>query len=139
MAQSVAIRRLKKEYANLQEDPTPGADMVQPLETNFLHAHFILQGEVFYDTPYEGGVFHGVLKFPCNYPLKPPTVIMRTPSGRFQPDHKICFSMSDFHPELWNPMWSIRSILTGLISFMNSDDLTTGGLTASSADRINMA
>ena len=138
MAQSAAIRRLKKEYANLQKDPTPGAD-VQPLETNFLHAHFILQGEVFYDTPYEGGVFHGVLKFPSNYPLKPPTVIMRTPSGRFQPDHKICFSMSDFHPELWNPMWSIRSILTGLISFMNSDDLTTGGLKASPAHRINIA
>lgn len=23
---------------------------------------------------------------------------MFTPSGRFQPDKKICFSMSDFHP-----------------------------------------
>ena len=23
---------------------------------------------------------------------------MLTPSGRFQPDKKICFSMSDFHP-----------------------------------------
>lgn len=23
---------------------------------------------------------------------------MLTPSGRFQPDRKICFSMSDFHP-----------------------------------------
>lgn len=138
MAQSAAIRRLKKEYANLRKDPTPGAD-VQPLETNFLHAHFILQGEVFHDTPYEGGIFHGVLKFPSNYPLKPPTVIMRTPSGRFQPDQKICFSMSDFHPELWNPMWSIRSILTGFVSFMNSDEITTGGVKASSADRIKLA
>ncbi|KAK0597948.1 hypothetical protein LWI29_030116 [Acer saccharum] len=26
--------------------------------------------------------------------------------------------MSDFHPESWNPMWSISSILTGLLSFM---------------------
>eukprot|EP00555_Chaetoceros_dichaeta_P014576 CAMPEP_0198271018 /NCGR_PEP_ID=MMETSP1447-20131203/47473_1 /TAXON_ID=420782 /ORGANISM="Chaetoceros dichaeta, Strain CCMP1751" /LENGTH=450 /DNA_ID=CAMNT_0043963389 /DNA_START=12 /DNA_END=1364 /DNA_ORIENTATION=- len=138
MAQNAAIRRLKKEYANLQKEPTPGAH-VQPLETNFLHAHFILLGEVFYDTPYEGGVYHGVLKFPSNYPLKPPTVIMRTPSARFQPDQKICFSMSDFHPELWNPMWSIRSILTGLISFMNSEDITTGGVEASSVHRIDLA
>jgi len=47
--------------------------------------------------------------------------------------------MSDFHPELWNPMWSIRSILTGLISFMNSEDITTGGVEASSAHRIDLA
>uniref|UniRef100_A0A7S3PXU4 UBC core domain-containing protein n=1 Tax=Chaetoceros debilis TaxID=122233 RepID=A0A7S3PXU4_9STRA len=138
MAQSTAIRRLKKEYSNLLKEPPPGAH-VRPLETNFLHAHFLLHAEVFYDTPYEGGVYHGVLKFPFNYPLKPPTVILRTPSGRFQPDHKICFSMSDFHPELWNPMWSIRSIVTGLVSFMNSDDITTGGVKASAAHRVQLA
>lgn len=138
MAQSTAIRRLKKEYANLMKEPPPGAH-VRPLETNFLHAHFLLHAEVFYDTPYEGGVYHGVLKFPSNYPLKPPAVILRTPSGRFQPDHKICFSMSDAHPELWNPMWSIRSIVTGLVSFMNSDEITTGGVKASSAHRVQLA
>lgn len=135
MAQSDAIRRLRKEYTSLLKDPAPGT-FAKPLETNFLHAHFLLHGEVFYDTPYEGGVYHGVLKFPSNYPMKPPTVIMRTPSGRFQPDQKICFSMSDFHPELWNPMWSTRSILTGLVSFMNSEDITTGGVKAPESTRI---
>jgi ubiquitin-conjugating enzyme E2 J2 len=25
--------------------------------------------------------------------------------------------MSDFHPELWRPLWSVRSILIGLLSF----------------------
>ena len=97
MAQAVAIRRLKTEYANLLKSKEPGL-FVKPLEKNFLHAHFILYGSIFYDTPYEGGVYHGVLKFPSNYPMKPPTVILRTPSGRFEPDKKICFSMSDFHP-----------------------------------------
>jgi len=138
MAQSAAIRRLKKEYTNLSKDPAPGI-LAQPLETNFLHAHFLLHGTVFHDTPYEGGVYHGLLKFPSDYPMKPPTIIMRTPSGRFTPDQKICFSMSDFHPELWNPMWSIRSILLGFVSFMNSDDITTGGIEASAATRIDCA
>jgi len=138
MAQSAAIRRLKKEYTNLLKDPAPGV-YAKPLETNFLHAHFLLHGEVFHDTPYEGGVYHGVLKFPANYPMKPPTVIMRNPSGRFEPDQKICFSMSDFHPELWNPMWSTRSILTGLVSFMNSEDITTGGIKATESTRIAFA
>jgi ubiquitin-conjugating enzyme E2 J2 len=122
----------------LDKEPAPGA-IARPLETNFLHAHFILHGVVFEDTPYEGGCYHGVLKFPTNYPMKPPIIIMRTPSGRFNPDRKICFSMSDFHPELWNPMWSIRHILTGLVSFMNSDEITTGGVSASEAHRIEFA
>mmetsp|Transcript_38851 Transcript_38851/g.116800 ORF Transcript_38851/g.116800 Transcript_38851/m.116800 type:complete len:82 (-) Transcript_38851:1281-1526(-) len=81
MASSGALRRLRKEYEALRKEPPPGA-VVEPLETNFLHAHFVLFGSVFWDTAYEGGVYHGVLKFPSNYPLAPPTVIMRTPSGR---------------------------------------------------------
>jgi len=138
MASGAAARRLKKEYTTLLKDPAPGA-IARPLETNYLHAHFLLSGEIFYDTPFEGGVYHGVLKFPNNYPMKPPSVIIRTPSGRFQPERKICFSLSDFHPELWNPMWSIRTILTGLVSFMNSEEMTTGGLATSSVIKANLA
>ncbi|TFY80585.1 hypothetical protein EWM64_g3428 [Hericium alpestre] len=60
---------------------------------------------------------------------------MYTPSGRFQPDKKICFSMSDFHPGTWNPAWSVATILTGLVSFMMSDEMTTGSVTTSDADK----
>ena len=34
--------------------------------------------------------------------------------------------MSDFHPESWNPMWSVGTILMGLYSFM-LEDLPTHG------------
>ena len=67
------------------------------------------------DSPYAGGEYHGQLLFPAEYPFKPPGIKvcgelvlwdreliasfqMLTPSGRFYPDKKICFSMSDFHP-----------------------------------------
>jgi ubiquitin-conjugating enzyme E2 J2 len=89
MSSGTALRRLKKEYAIIDKEPPPGVLIVRPLERNFLHAHFLLGGEAFYDTPYEGGCFHGVLQFPKEYPMKPPAVIMRTPSGRFQPDKKV--------------------------------------------------
>ena len=138
MASVLAVRKLKKEYTTLEKDPVPGA-VVRPLESNFLHAHFLLHGEVFFDTPFEGGVYHGVLKFPKNYPFAPPSVIMRTSSGRFEQDKPICFSMSDFHPELWSPLWTTRSILTGLVSFMNSDEMTTGGLDAPASQRTDLA
>lgn len=45
---------------------------------------------------------------------------MTTPSGRFQPDTRLCLTMSDFHPSLWNPSWSVATILNGLLSFMVS-------------------
>lgn len=62
------------------------------------------------------------------YPFKPPAIMMLTPSGRFEPNRRLCLSMSDFHPETWNPMWSVASILTGLLSFMLEDTITTGSL-----------
>ena len=38
--------------------------------------------------------------------------------GRFQPNTRLCFSFSDFHPKEWNPSWQVSTILVGLLSFM---------------------
>jgi len=78
------------------------------------------------DCPYEGGYYHGKILFPGEYPMKPPGIMMITHSGRFEPMKKICLSISDFHPETWNPIWKAETILTALVSFMNSDERTTG-------------
>jgi ubiquitin-conjugating enzyme E2 J2 len=37
------------------------------------------------DCAYEGGYYHGKLMFPVEYPMKPPGIMMITPSGRFEP------------------------------------------------------
>ena len=68
----------------------------------------------------------GKLKFPLDYPWKPPAIMMVSESGRFQTNQRICLSISDYHPESWNPVWPIRSIIIGLISFMVSDQRTAG-------------
>lgn len=117
MASDIAFRRLTKELAALAKDPIKSPVIaVAPNERNLLEMHYVIEGCE--GTPYEGGVYHGVLLFPKQYPLKPPSVLMKTPSGRFQPNRRLCLSMSDFHPETWNPMWSVSTILTGLYSFM---------------------
>ena len=43
--------------------------------------------------------------------------------------------MSDFHPETWSPLWSVGSLLTGIVSFMNTEEATVGSVKASSAER----
>mmetsp|Transcript_4440 Transcript_4440/g.14399 ORF Transcript_4440/g.14399 Transcript_4440/m.14399 type:complete len:101 (+) Transcript_4440:458-760(+) len=43
-------------------------------------------------------------------------------------------------PETWNPMWSVASILTGLMSFMYDEhQSTTGSITTSKAEKQGFA
>ena len=65
--------------------------------------------------------------------MKPPSVIMFTPSGRFEPNARICLTISDYHPESWNPVWKIESIMIGLISFMLSGESAVGTIVTSEA------
>jgi len=116
----------------MQTSPPPFV-FASPDEKNILVWNYIIRGPP--DCPYAGGEYHGVLLFPSEYPFKPPGIKMFTPSGRFQPDKKICFSMSDFHPGTWNPAWSVATILTGLLSFMLSDEMTTGSVTSAERDK----
>lgn len=64
---------------------------------------------------------------------------MITPSGRFQTNARLCLSFSDFHPQSWNPSWMVSTIITGLISFMTSEEMTTGGLNAPACERRRLA
>ncbi|KAN0121071.1 Ubiquitin-conjugating enzyme/RWD-like protein [Russula decolorans] len=132
MATKAAYKRLSKEYVTMQKEPPPFV-WAAPDEKDILIWNFIIHGPP--ESPYVGGEYHGVLIFPSEYPFKPPGIKMYTPSGRFQPDKKICFSMSDFHPGSWNPAWSVATILTGLVSFMLSDEMTTGSVTTLDADK----
>lgn len=72
------------------------------------------------ESPYYGGYYHGTLLFPREFPFKPPSIYMMTPNGRFKTNTRLCLSISDFHPDTWNPAWSVATILTGLLSFMVS-------------------
>ncbi|KAJ7902467.1 UBC-like protein [Mycena leptocephala] len=136
MASKVAHKRLTKEYVAMQKEPPPFV-WAAPDEKNILTWNFLIRGPP--DSPYAGGEYHGVLKFPPEYPFKPPGIKMLTPSGRFVPDTKICLSMSDFHPGSWNPAWSVTTICTGILSFMLSDEITTGSVTSTEAEKRTFA
>lgn len=73
--------------------------------------------------------------FPPDYPFAPPAIRMHTPSGRFQPSTRLCLSISDFHPRSFNPAWEVSTILIGLLSFMTSEEMTTGSVSATPAER----
>lgn len=138
MASDICTRRLTKELRALQKDPIKSPKItVAPNEANILEMHYVIEGSA--KSQYEGGVYHGKIIFPKEYPLKPPSVMMLTPSGRFQPSRRLCLSMSDFHPETWNPMWSVSTILTGLYSFMIESAPTLGSVETTTSQKQRFA
>ncbi|XP_035163167.1 ubiquitin-conjugating enzyme E2 J2 isoform X4 [Callithrix jacchus] len=91
--------------------------------------HYVVRGPEM--TPYEGGYYHGKLIFPREFPFKPPSIYMITPNGRFKCNTRLCLSITDFHPDTWNPAWSVSTILTGLLSFMVEKGPTLGSIETS--------
>jgi len=52
---------------------------------------------------------------------------------------KLSLSISDFHPDTWNPAWSAGTILTGLLSFMVEEATTYGSIETPNAVRQRLA
>ena len=87
-------------------DPSPEFE-AHPVEDNLFDWHFVLRGPA--GTPFEGGLYHGRIILPSQYPHKPPEFMFLSPTGRFEVGKKICLSISQHHPELWQPGWDIRT------------------------------
>eukprot|EP00928_Gymnodinium_smaydae_P023781 TRINITY_DN19486_c1_g3_i1.p1 TRINITY_DN19486_c1_g3~~TRINITY_DN19486_c1_g3_i1.p1 ORF type:complete len:571 (-),score=83.34 TRINITY_DN19486_c1_g3_i1:88-1752(-) len=126
MANKLAASRLRKELAAFHANPLGPRINVACDEWNILSWSYLLQGPA--GTPYEGGWYWGKLQFPENYPLTPPSVTMRTPSGRFKSDARLCLSVSDYHPENWKPALGFATVLEGLLTFMVEDTPTVGSV-----------
>mmetsp|Transcript_11656 Transcript_11656/g.26722 ORF Transcript_11656/g.26722 Transcript_11656/m.26722 type:complete len:340 (-) Transcript_11656:2146-3165(-) len=137
MSKSPSLRRIKADIRELSLDPSDQYHAA-PLETDMFEWHFTIRGAK--GTDFEGGVYHGKILLPPEYPFKPPNVVFLTPSGRFETNVKVCLSFSAFHPELWQPAWGIRLILEALISFLPTPaDGAIGALDWTSEERKKLA
>merc|ERR1719226_394846 len=124
-ASKQAISRLRKDLKAIGADPPPHIH-VSCDESNILSWSYLLEGPP--DTVYEGGWYWGILRFPKDSPFAPPAIRMMTPSGRFETNTRLCLSMSDYHPESWQPAWSLATVLKGLLSFMCEECPTAGAI-----------
>lgn len=110
-----AVKRILQEVKEMHREGSK--DYVSmPLEDDIFEWQFAIHGPK--ETEFEGGIYHGRITLPAEYPFKPPSFMLLTPSGRFQTQTKICLSISNYHPEHWQPSWSVRTALVALIAFM---------------------
>jgi hypothetical protein len=54
--------------------PTP--HLLRPTQDNIFEWHFTVRGPS--GTPFEGGVYHGRILLPAEYPFKPPNIVWLT-------------------------------------------------------------
>ena len=124
-ASNPAVKRIMREYAEFDQSysaarssNSPIDVVAAPLSDNLFEWHFTLRGPP--GSVYAGGVYHGRVLLPSNYPFRPPDIVLLTPSGRFETGKKICLSISSYHPNNWQPSWSIRTALTALSAFFTT-------------------
>lgn len=90
-----------------------------PLEDNLFEWHFTVRGPG--DTEFEGGIYHGRILLPAEYPFKPPELIFLTPNGRFELNTKVCLSVTKHHEDMWQPAWGIRTVILALMGFFPTE------------------
>ena len=134
-SQNTAIIRLSRESQLLLKS-MPKSIYALPSPSNIFIWHFIIYE---LDSPYQNGYYHGNLIFPTDYPNKPPQLIFKTPNGRFKPNEKICLSFTNYHPENWSIAWNVEKMLLALISFMYTNEDTTGSTRSTESEKRRLA
>ena len=106
-------------------------------EDDILDWHFLIHGRE--GTPYKDGVYHGRLVFPLTFPFGPPKILFLTPNGRLKVNERICFNLSDFHPEEWKPTYPVAALLRGVYDFMHETTDTIGSIESTNSERRMLA
>nr|GEX68929.1 ubiquitin-conjugating enzyme E2 34-like [Tanacetum cinerariifolium] len=71
MAEKACVKRLQKEYRALCKEPVSHV-VARPSPNDILEWHYVLEGSQ--GTPFAGGYYYGKIKFPPEYPFKPPGI-----------------------------------------------------------------
>ncbi|XP_021803082.1 ubiquitin-conjugating enzyme E2 32-like [Prunus avium] len=105
------FRRLVEELRAIKSNPSDDFDC-RMLERNPYEWQFGIRGAS--GTEFEGGIYHGRMQFPKEYPSKPPSFTLLTENGRFKTHKKIRIRrLND-----WQPSWGVRDGLDALIDEM---------------------
>mmetsp|Transcript_14507 Transcript_14507/g.14599 ORF Transcript_14507/g.14599 Transcript_14507/m.14599 type:complete len:473 (-) Transcript_14507:27-1445(-) len=101
------IKRIMKELENVSTNPHENI-IVLPTESDIMFWNLYIEGPT--QTPFEGGLFQAYIRFPQDYPFKPPTMRFVTPiyHCNINSTGRICHSILD---QFYSPAVSIRHIM----------------------------
>ena len=133
----ICKKRIQKEYDELKLNPLPNIKIAY--DTNNLLDWYCMIYDL-NEEGYKNGQYIFNIKMSPNYPFDPPEFYFLTPNGRFDIDKKLCFSNSSYHKESWSPLWTIKTIILGFLSFfLEKKSSGVGHLTLSIDEKIIFA
>lgn len=74
--------------------------------------------------------------------MRPPSVLILTPNGRWELNKKICLTFTGYHEEQWLPAWGIRTAVLGVQQFMSAKERAAvgiGSLETEEGERVRLA
>ena len=119
-----AMKRIKEEFMEINNNPIAniGSSVGLKDEDNIFEWQCSLMGPK--DTSYSGGIFFLKIKFPENYPKKPPEVVFKTPiyhvnvnpnksnDPKAEPLGHVCISTLNW----WKPESRIKQVLSDIFA-----------------------
>jgi len=125
-ASKQTVARLRKELRAIHSDPPPYVHVHCDEATSILFWDLLIEGPP--ETVYDAGWYWGRLEIPKDYPFSPPLIRIITPNGRFEADAWLCRLVADYHPEGWQPTWTLASFLIALLALMCAESFTAGAI-----------
>jgi ubiquitin-conjugating enzyme E2 D/E len=111
----MALRRLQRELTEIHNDPPANCTAGPVSEADFFTWEAMIFGPS--DSPFSGGVFKLSIRFPTDYPFKPPIITFRTKI--YHPNINaaggICL---DILKGQWSPALSISKVLLSILSLL---------------------
>eukprot|EP01031_Cornospumella_fuschlensis_P025089 gene25089-30303_t len=130
-------RRVMKEQKDIMDNPLPNIRIAVDPEDR-LNWYCMIYNLT--DPQYQGGEYIFNIKLSARYPFEPPDFFFLTPNGRFEINKKLCFSNSSYHKESWSPIWTLKTIILGFLSFfLENSSRGIGHLTTSASDKHALA
>ena len=111
----MSLKRLQREYAEIQQDPPANCTAGPANDADFLNWNAMIFGPA--DSPFQGGIFHLAIRFPSDYPFKPPIITFKTKI--YHPNINaaggICL---DILKGQWSPALTISKVLLSILSLL---------------------
>lgn len=108
------LKRISKELSSIEKDP-PSNCSAGPVGKDLFTWKATILGPS--DSPYAGGVFFLDIKFPSDYPFKPPKIKFTTPIYHCNVNRRgdICL---DILKDNWSPALTISKVLLSICSLL---------------------
>lgn len=113
---SFISRRLQQEILELQENPVSNCS-AGPEKDDITHWKATIFGPE--GTPYHGGVFYLDVKFPSEYPFKPPKIYFTTPIYHCNINKQGGICLDILKDQSWSPALTISKVLLSICSLLS--------------------